>query len=420
MHEALLDLLRCPFCGTPLSPIESGALVREGPEVREGVLGCECCAFPIVDGIPVLLADDLTREAMHALEAGRREAALLALLGLGEDTTRTRVFRAFLGAGAGRTYEAALRILSPDAEGTYFLFRFSDPTYLLSEALLQSLAEAAWPLTGPVLDLCGGSGHLTRVLTSLAPRAGNQAPRVVNADVAFWKLWLAKHFTAPECAAICCDANEPLPFGRSAFSTVLLSDAFPYIWRKRMLAEEMMRVAGPDGVIVMPHLHSSLGENFTAGDPLTPEAYRNLFEPQEPRLFSDARLLDEMLEDGVVDLSRDVAPADLAGTPSLTIVATRRGDVFARREVRVALDVTGELRVNPLYRVESHDGAATLTLAFPSPEYADEFGDSRRYLPDEATLPCAVSGAIPREALGPAHEELRRRRVVLDLPVDYC
>ena len=57
MVETLLDLLRCPFCGTRLSLVENDALLRRGTEVESGVLGCECCAFPIVAGIPVLVAN---------------------------------------------------------------------------------------------------------------------------------------------------------------------------------------------------------------------------------------------------------------------------------------------------------------------------------------------------------------------------
>ena len=73
---------------------------------------------------------------------------------------------------------------------------------------------------------------------------------------------------------------------------VVLSDAFPYIWHKRLLAGEMMRLAGDRGTIVMPHLHSSLGFNFSAGMTLTPAAYRDLFAPAQPRLFRDSDLLE--------------------------------------------------------------------------------------------------------------------------------
>ena len=37
-----------------------------------------------------------------------------------------------------------------------------------------------------------------------------------------------------------------------------------------------MRAVGPRGVIVLPHLHSSLGENFSAGMTLTPAGYASL------------------------------------------------------------------------------------------------------------------------------------------------
>ncbi len=154
----------------------------------------------------------------------------------------------------------------------------------MAEALLQAIGQSARRPTGwdAALDLCGGTGHLTRVLTGLGP-----ADSTVLADLFFWKLWLAKRFTSPGCEPVCCDANQPLPFARDAFSLVVLADAFPYIWHKRLLAEEMMRLCVPDGVVVMPHLHSALGENFSAGNTLTPAAYRDLFTARQPRLFSD-------------------------------------------------------------------------------------------------------------------------------------
>ena len=79
MDDTILGLLRCPFCGTRLSLVQNEALVIAGGRIESGVLGCECCAFPVVAGIPVMLADATTRAAMHLLEAGEREAALFML-----------------------------------------------------------------------------------------------------------------------------------------------------------------------------------------------------------------------------------------------------------------------------------------------------------------------------------------------------
>jgi uncharacterized protein YbaR (Trm112 family)/SAM-dependent methyltransferase len=249
MHTSLLDVLRCPFCGSQLSIVEHDAVVMEEDRLEQGVLGCACCAFPVVAGIPVLMADDTARAALDALDAGRPEDALLALLAPSVDAGRGRRIRELVASGHA-TYGEALEALCDDAEGTYFRYRFSDPTHLTAESLLRAIAQSRWPLEGRALDLCGGSGHVTRAMSALRP-AG--APPTVLADLYYWKLWLARRFTAPDTEQICCDANQPLPFARSTFTTVVLADAFPYIWQKRLLAEEMMRLVDRHGVIVMPH-----------------------------------------------------------------------------------------------------------------------------------------------------------------------
>ena len=420
MHDTLLHQLRCPFCGTRLSLIDNASLVRHGDDVESGMLGCECCAFPVVAGIPVLVADETTRGAMHALEANGHDAALFALLGL--DGDRTDRFRALQARGAEATYREAIDILSPDAEGAYFLYRFSDPTFLTAEALVRAVGGCEGVLTGPVLDLCGGSGHLTRVLASLArpDAAGSGTHDTVVADLHYWKLWLASHVTAPSCRAVCCDASAPLPFTPALFSMVVLADAFPYIWHKRLCADEVMRVAGPDGIVVMPHLHSALGNNLSAGDTLTPRSYQDLFARHQPRLFSDARLLDDLLEHRLVDLSHGQSPNELGAEPALTLVAGPRTNCFRRHAVRDPVEVTGELVVNPLYRVERRHGKSLLTLGFPTTEYEEEFGSCRRYLPDTLTVDGDLTGRLEPSLLGARYEDLRRRRVLIDAPPRYC
>jgi uncharacterized protein YbaR (Trm112 family) len=419
MHTSLLDVLRCPFCGTGLAVVENDALVGDGDDIEEGVLGCECCAYPVISGIPVLIADDTTRRAMHALEDGHRDDALFILLGHAEFSERQERLRSLMQS-PDATYRDALALLCDDAEAACFLYRFTDPTFLTVEALLGAIAQARWPLAGRTLDLCGGSGHLTRVLSRLRTEGDALAAGTVLADVYFWKLWLARRFTVPEAAGVCCDANHPLPFARATFSTVLLADAFPYIWHKRMLADEMMRLAVPTGVVVMPHLHSALGENFSAGDTLTPASYQALFAPHEPRLFGDAGMFDDVIERRMVDLTRDVTPEALASEAALTLVASPRADLFRRREVPPSHSVSGELAVNPLYRVERGGGSSTLSLEFPTPEYAEEFGACRRYLPERITVESDLTRPIRPEALGAAYAELRNRRVLIDAPVGYC
>ena len=412
MLTETLDLLRCPFCGTRLSVVDNAALSRAGDRIEAGVLGCECCAFPVVAGIPILIADDPTRAAMHALEAGRRDDALHMLLGL--DGARLDAFRTLTAGSRQPTYRDLLAVLCVDAEADCFLHRFSDPTYLTVEAMLDGLGAAGAP-SGRALDLCGGSGHLARVLLRQPA-----CTRVVLADLHFWKLWLAARIMVPDCTAVCCDANSPLPFADHLFSTVLLSDAFPYIWHKRMLAGEMRRVAADDGVVVLPHLHSAHGDNYSAGDTLSPAAYRDLFASLAPRLFDDRMLVAGVIDARTADLTRHVAPADLGTTPSLTLIATRRTDLFRRYHVPDRLDVSEVLAVNPLYRVDPAGAVSRLIRTFPTPEYEDEFALAKRYLPDEVVIPADLRGKITPASVGSSYAELRHRRVLLDTPRHYC
>jgi uncharacterized protein YbaR (Trm112 family) len=408
MEAALLDILRCPFCGTRLTLVDNAALARSGSEIDSGVLGCECCAFPIVEGIPVMIASDPVRDAMHQLEAGDPNAALYTLLELEGD--RLDAFRKFRVRDDG-TYREGLKILSVDAEAEYFVYRFSDPTFRVARAVVQATGPTM-QRGGRYIDLCGGSGHLSRSMIS--------DHRAVLADVYFWKLWLARTFVAPHCEPVCCDANNPLPFARSTFSLVALSDAFPYIWHKRLLADEMMRLAGPDGVIVMPHLHSSLGENFTAGMPLTPSAYHDLLEPHHPRLFRDSALLDTVLG-GAIDLSRDEPPDALAGEPALVIVASRHDDVFREVKLPDVVPAPDAVIVNPLYRVDVRGNESVLTLTFPTPEYEEEFAAVKRYLPSSVTIPGDVTRGIDSSAIGrERYTELCHRLVLMAAPERYA
>lgn len=422
MHESLLSLLRCPFCGTRLSPVDNHALIRHHGRIVSGVLGCECCAFPVVDSIPVLIADDTSRAAIVALEAGRAADARDLLLGL--DAERSVALRGLLDRGTPATYRELIAVLSPDAEGTYFVYRFSDPTFVMAEGVLRALGQhdalsASW-----MIDVCGGSGHLTRVLTQVQAASATPGPGTVLADVYFSKLWLASHLTAPACHPVCCDANHPLPFASGAFSLAVLSDAFPYIWHKRLLAGELMRLTGPGGAVVMPHLHSSLGWNYSAGLPLTPAAYADLFAARAPRLFRDEDLLTTLLAGEVVDLTQPVTPDEMGAENSLTLLASTDASLFKRYTVAPATAVNGALVVNPLYTVTRHDHGSTLTLTFPTPEYADEFGGCRRYLPDTLELAADLTGpldpGILERALGADFAWLRRRRVFIDAPRHYC
>ncbi len=410
MKENLLDILRCPYCGSTLLLEEGETLERCGEEIVNGILFCQCSAYPVVAGIPAFTTDVATDQARKHLANGRSEEALFSMLGLAEDA-RQAAFRGFLEKGAAGTSPEGVDVLCSDAEGTYFVYRFSDPTFLVGSALMRAVGSDARCWTKRAIDLCGGSGHLTRVLCEMSSGA-----EVVLADAFFWKLWLAKRITAPDCQPVCCDANQPLPFAREAFSLAVCSDAFHYIWSKRLLAGEMMRLTGDDGVVVLSHIHNALGENFSEGMPLAPEWWRNLFAELNPRLFKESEVFESVVARQPVDLSPNYSDEELGEEAALFLIATKLDGLFLSYEQPEMLSVLGSLRVNPLYEWDAE--TAVLRLKFPTLEYEEEFGLCKHYLPARAEItPDTLSNlsALPEGEL----RQLIERRVLLDLPEGY-
>jgi len=412
MNERTLEMLQCPFCGTSLTVVHNKALRIIRDQILEGVLGCECCAFPVIDGTPILLADDKTRTALRHLETGNRNDALQTVLNL--DNTQMPSVLQLDSNQPSTTYRELLNVLCLDAEKDYFLYRFSDPTYFATESILSTLAHEMNP-TGLALDLCGGSGHVTRTLLNT-----KSFKNVVVTDVHFWKLFLATRIVAPDAIAVCCDANSPLPFPTKIFSTILLSDAFPYIWHKRLLAGEMERVMSEDGLIVMPHLHSTNGYNYSAGNTLSPSAYQSLFRSLTPRLFNDETIVNNLISTKTIDFSCDATSDELNTASSLALLATRNSHFFRRFSLYEEWNVTGVLRTNPLYEVDYKNGQSTLTLRFPTEDYENEFGESKRYLPTTLSVSGDLRSPLLPAQFGSQYSELRHRRVLLDLPLRYC
>jgi len=412
MRTNLLEILQCPFCGSSLMLEPNAALEVRGEEVIGGVLSCQCSAYPIVDGIPVFTAGYAAETAIKQLEAGEKERALFTMLELFD--AKQAEFERLVAKGDGAIYREAVEILCPDAEGTYFVYRFSDPTYLAGQAIVRAAGSDRRCFAKRAIDLCGGSGHLTRVLSELSGGA-----EVILADAYFWKLWLARRITAPDCVPVCCDGESPLPFKREAFSFAVCSDAFHYIWSKQLLASEMMRLIDGQGTIVLSHLHNALCENFSAGMPLAPQWYRNLFEALGARVFKEGPVLDSLLAHNTVDLSPDYADEQLQDEPALFLIATRLEGLFRRYELSDARPAARTARINPLYKVERKGEDAVLQLQFPSPDYEEEFGACKRYLPERVELKAGTLKRLAAGEIDGALRELAENYVLLDVPKGY-
>lgn len=417
MRRAFLDLLECPFCGTPLNVVESPSTAWVGERLTFGALGCECCAYPVVEGIPVLRADDLAKGLLKALDQGDIDRARALFLGVETEVAANLVARMSRGE---LSYGAAIDALSPNGEGTYFAYRFSDPTFYLTEALLHVLLALPEARALRVVDLCGGSGHLTRVMRQCL---GATAEPPIVADYFPWKLWLAVRLVSPEADTICVDANSPLPFRAASCSFVLCADAFEYIWNRRLFAEEMYRLLDDPGVMVITHAHNSWVDNPSMGMPLSARGYAHLGQRIGARLYGDDALRAKLLDGETIDLGEAQGAEALTAEPSFTLVGVRGNDEAAGKVYRRHLRATpplgggGVWRVNPLYRATVVGDRTRLVLTFPTAFYESEFGGCRAYLPESLDLPTESLRNL--EALGSERPELVAQRVLLNVPAGY-
>jgi uncharacterized protein YbaR (Trm112 family) len=410
-----LDVLRCPYCGGALALVDSLFHRRTAAEIQDGILGCHCCIFPLVDGIPVLHVLPAATAARDHLQAGRPELARRAMFGL-DDDAQAEGFDAVASADTS-TYRDTVEALGPNFEGGYFLYRFSDPTYIVAEAVTRAVGRTVLGGKRRAIDICGGSGHVTRTLLELS-----DAPPVL-ADLYFAKVWLARRFTAPGCEPVCCDGNAPMPFARGAFAFAMCTDAFMYIWTKRQFVGEMERLvasgsSAEPGAVLIGHTHNERTWSPSHGQPLSPEGYADLFETIEPRLFGEGHLFADVVGGGPLDLTRRDDQETLDKSPALTIVASRHPGVFARHPLPPPA-TTGELRINPLYAQEPDGDRVHLRLAFPNEEYADEYGACRQYLPETVTLERSAVASLVNGRVPAALSDLVRRKVIVDLPKRY-
>jgi SAM-dependent methyltransferase len=381
-----------------LSPVTREPLRADGPRS----LADDARRWPVVDGIPYLRVgrEALADEALAALDAGDRAAALVLLLADQDDWARTpppdRTDLAELVADADRlTFREAMDLLAFGGVATYFAHRWSDPTFLAGLALVEAHrgdARRAFEVA------CGAGHHLRELLRVGIAAAGG--------DVVFAKLWLARRWVAPAADLVCFDAAAPWPVPDGSADLVTCHDALYFLPAKPHVAAEMRRVAGPAGTILVSHAHNRLVENLSAGEPLAPAEYAALFGGTVA-LYDDAELTRALAEVRVpVTVSADA----LGGAAAVALAVTGRAAV--RVADGLALPSPGARLVrNPLYVDE--DGTGRARVRWPSPRYEAEYAAFATY-PEETDAPLiATAGA------GPAVDGMARRRVLLDLPARW-
>src|SRR5688572_31072966 len=120
MHVSTLDILRCPYCGGPFELVASLFHRRDGDEIHDGILGCHCCTFAVIDGIPVLHLEGASTAARGHVQAGRPDLARRAMFNLEDEESAARFDEVVSSDTA--TYRDVVDALGPAFEGGYFLY----------------------------------------------------------------------------------------------------------------------------------------------------------------------------------------------------------------------------------------------------------------------------------------------------------
>ena len=192
-------LLRCPFCGTRLSLVENEALVRAGGRIESR--GARLRVLRVPDRRRHSRAD---RRRPHARRDARARGGTSRRGAVHAPRTHWRPRRRLSRIARRAAHHRPIATRSPcsawtpKAHGSPIGSRIPPTSW--SKACYRPSASRQADVVGRALDLCGGSGHLTRVLTGLQSGIAVPSPGTVLADLFFWKLWLARCFISPTSA----------------------------------------------------------------------------------------------------------------------------------------------------------------------------------------------------------------------------
>ncbi len=330
-------------------------------------------------------------EALARLDAGDGQGALVALLADQDDwwrgpTADPAALRELIRARDRLTLREAMALLAWGPLGDYFAHRWSDPTFLAGLALM----EAHWTAPRHAFELACGIGHHLRELARLGVAT-------TGVDVVFAKLWVARHWVAPQARLLCLDAAQPWPpMGR--FDLVACHDAFYFLEPKPAILARLRDLLDPSrGLLAVGHVHNREWPNLSAGAAVT--------AADMAALFPDALLYDDAELTGALADGRAPRPAPAEALRDVEAFAAALGPGLAPPRAvggLLALPPSGAtLRRNPLYQEDGH-------ITWPSERYGREYGPRATYPSRSLVPPVAVSNAAMS---GPA-----RRRELLDLP----
>ncbi|MGL5839910.1 MAG: class I SAM-dependent methyltransferase [Sphingorhabdus sp.] len=364
-----------PITGTPLLP-DGHALAGASGE-----------RWPLVDGIPYLRIgrEALVRQALAALDAGEREEALILLLADQDDwwlgpKADPRQVRALVEQADSLTLREALARLQFGPVADYFLYRWSDPTYLAGLALL----EAHWNQPDTAFELACGIGHYLRDLT-------RRGIACLGADIVFSKCWIASQWVAPDARYVVFDASHPWPIAGQRFDLVMCHDAFYFMPDQPGVADKLRAAVADQGMLAISHIHNASFAGEAMGPVVDPALLASLFP--NGTAYDEAELLDALM---AATTPTPIAIGANAAVEAFSLIEAGAAKAHPLKGGLAMPCPVAALRRNPLLGQDD--------VHWPSDLYAREYGGGCYWAKDDAELDPAF-----------IHDPARLRRVV-DLP----
>jgi ubiquinone/menaquinone biosynthesis C-methylase UbiE/uncharacterized protein YbaR (Trm112 family) len=364
MEEALLEYLRCPFCGSALE-IEKVIHINT-TRIIDGILRCMCREYPLISGILYMRDDEISKKVLMLLRKERLHAALYLIL------EGRMIKKAIIWANRFHIQPTFWRIIGlwNWKYWTYYLrYRFSAPSFIAAVALLPVIKEAC---DGYMLDLCAGVGHFSFAAAKHIPPT-----QIICVERRFTSLYFAREFFIPHAAAyIAWEAHQMLPFVDNFFKTIVCLDSFHYLDTKYLVSKEIERVLTYEGVVLLPHLHNQKMFNILPGSPLTVHDYQRLFSNFRFRMIPEETILKNLLEAQVLDITHN---DNVDEVDAFTMIMSKTDRYFKQYSTHMLFSDAEELIVNPIYRQRKTKKGWQLKLKFPCRLYKVEFPLINKY-----------------------------------------
>ena len=428
MKQELLKLMKCPYCGTDF---EIDEVYSENEErVINGCIKCECNEYPILEGI-LILKNTPTKECIiEYLKKGEIEKAVALSFGdYTNDICRVadfiepkpfgKLFKknllSFVNSYSKKIYKkysdkslSFCDVLGNGSWDVYLKHRFSSQTFWSLYPFIKLLRKKR----KRILDMCCGAGHASFVISKYV-----NPDELICVDGGFKSLYLAKkYFSNAEFINI--DANYSLPFKDDIFSSVLMMDAFHYVDARALLAKEFERVLKKEGMLLLLHLHNALVENVAAGKPLSPSAWKGLFDINVMAL-PEKSIVEDFVLRSRLDLSKKFSEEELNSSDAIIMIGGVDSDCFEGLWKDI-LGIKENLIINPIYKMKEEGDKIVLEREFPSEFFRKEYPLTEKYLPERCEIDKRfVNGRSISISDSNEIEDLMRKFVVINVPEKY-